>query len=152
MSCILYFLTHSTEAADEEVNLESKEIIEDQLVSIISKDYLDVFSKCWCSRLFNSREFQLLLISFPFHRLASQLFPQCQLQNWIHVFHFSSGVYSKQGKRWLVKNGGHRRRRNERYPEFNVNVSYEVQDVKGSKVTSCGLRGYEVGTPFWFSL
>lgn len=66
--------------ADEEVNLESKEIIEDQLVSIISKDYLDVFSKCWCSRLFNSREFQLLLISFPFHRLASQLFPQCQLQ------------------------------------------------------------------------
>ena len=62
MSCILYFLTHSTEAADEEVNLESKEIIEDQLVSIISKDYLDVFSKCWCGRLFNSREFQLLLI------------------------------------------------------------------------------------------
>ena len=46
MSCILYFLTHSTEAACEEVNLESKEIIEDQLVSIISKDYLDVFSKC----------------------------------------------------------------------------------------------------------
>ena len=75
MSCILYFLTNSTEAADEEVNLESKEIIEDQLVSIISKDYLDVFSKCWCGRLFNSREFQLILISFPFHRLASQFFP-----------------------------------------------------------------------------
>ena len=30
---------------EEEDNMESKEIIEDQLVSIISKDYLDVFSK-----------------------------------------------------------------------------------------------------------
>ena len=30
---------------EEEDNMESKEIIEDQLVSIISKDYLDVFSE-----------------------------------------------------------------------------------------------------------
>ena len=37
--------TSSTEAGNEEGNMESKEIIEDQLVSIISKDYLDVFSK-----------------------------------------------------------------------------------------------------------
>lgn len=34
----------SSQSANEEVNLESKEIIEDQLVSIISKDYLDVLT------------------------------------------------------------------------------------------------------------
>ena len=31
--------------------MESKEIIEDQLVSIISKDYLDVFSKYYMAVL-----------------------------------------------------------------------------------------------------
>ena len=34
--------------------MESKEIIEDQLVSIISKDYLDVFSKHLRCSSFNS--------------------------------------------------------------------------------------------------
>lgn len=34
----------TTEMDEEEDNMESKEIIEDQLVSIISKDYLDVFT------------------------------------------------------------------------------------------------------------
>jgi len=46
----------STSAIDEEEeeNAESKEIIEDQLVTIISKDYLDVFSKHYfCMALFS---------------------------------------------------------------------------------------------------
>ncbi|XP_020614458.1 exportin-5-like [Orbicella faveolata] len=42
----------STEAVNEEDNMESKEIIEDQLVSIISKDYLDVFSKLFALQFF----------------------------------------------------------------------------------------------------
>ena len=42
--------------------MESKEIIEDQLVSIISKDYLDVFSKNFRYSSFNKDLYVFVLL------------------------------------------------------------------------------------------